>query len=158
MSPVGLGLVGLGRWSRAHAEAASRSDQVQFVSCFSRTKSKRDQFAREFGIDHTAGTFAELLTDPSVEAVVIATPNDLHVDMALEAMAAGKPAEPPPTITRSQSLSASAWRAPKGSALNARVVAVPLRKSRFDMAPKGGLVTSLLMAVSPGGSGPWAAH
>lgn len=45
----------------------------------------------EAGIEHTAGSLPELLDDPGVEAVVVATPNDLHVPMALAAVAAGKP-------------------------------------------------------------------
>lgn len=89
--PVGLGIVGLGRWSNAHAAAAGRSDVVRFVSCFSRTSERREAFAREHGIDHSAESFEALLGDPAVDAVVVSTPNDLHASQILTAIDAGKP-------------------------------------------------------------------
>ena len=89
---VGIGLVGLGRWAGVHASAAGRTDAVHIVSCFSRDSDRRRAFAAEFGIARTASSFEALLADPEVEAVVIATPNDLHADMALSAVEAGKPA------------------------------------------------------------------
>jgi predicted dehydrogenase len=92
VSRVDIALVGLGRWAHAHAAAAARTDQVEIVSCFSRSTERRAAFAEEFGIDHTAATFDEILADPSVQAVVISTPNDVHVEMGLAAVEAGKPA------------------------------------------------------------------
>ncbi len=88
---IGLGIVGLGRWSNAHASAADRSDLVRFVSCFSRTPEHREAFAREHGVDRATGSFDELLEDPQVEGVVLSTPNDLHAGHVLAALAAGKP-------------------------------------------------------------------
>jgi UDP-N-acetyl-2-amino-2-deoxyglucuronate dehydrogenase len=89
--PVGLGIVGLGRWSNAHAAAAARSAHVRFVSCFSRTESRRDAFASEYGLDRTATSYNALLEDPGVEAVVVSTPNDLHASQILAALDTGKP-------------------------------------------------------------------
>ncbi len=61
------------------------------VSCFSRDAARRGAFAAEFGLDGAADSFEALLGEPAVEAVVVSTPNDLHVDMGLAAAAAGKP-------------------------------------------------------------------
>lgn len=90
--PVGVGLVGLGRWAGAHAGAAARTDSVRIVSCFSRDADRRAAFAAEHGVDRAAPSFDDLLADPEVEALVVSTPNDLHVEMGLAAVAAGKPA------------------------------------------------------------------
>lgn len=89
--PVGLGIVGLGRWAGAHASAAARSEHVRIVNCFSRMPASRIAFADTHGVDRTAGSFEELVADPAVEAVVVSTPNDLHAAQVASAMAAGKP-------------------------------------------------------------------
>lgn len=92
MTAVRVGLVGLGRWARAHAAAAGRSNDVEIVTCFSRTEERKLAFAHEFGLDRTAASYDEVLSDPDVDAVVISTPNDLHVEMGLAAVEAGRPA------------------------------------------------------------------
>lgn len=88
---VGIGIVGLGRWAGAHAAAAARTDSVRLASCFSRDETRRTEFATTHGVDRVAASYDDLLDDPAVEAVVIASPNNLHVDMAIAAIDAGKP-------------------------------------------------------------------
>lgn len=88
---VGIGIVGTGRWSRAHAAAASRSDAVEIVSCFSRSPEHRAVFREEIGIPGEADSLDALLADPAVEAVILSTPNDLHVQQALRCIEAGVP-------------------------------------------------------------------
>lgn len=88
---VGIGIVGLGRWARAHAAAAGRTETARLVSCFSRDAGRRTSFAADFALERTAGSFEALLADPAVEAVIVSTPNDLHVEMALAGVASGKP-------------------------------------------------------------------
>jgi predicted dehydrogenase len=92
VTPVGIGIVGLGRWSNAHAAAASRTDSVSVVTGFSRDPERRKDFASAHGLTGMADSFESLLGDERVDAVVIATPNDLHVEMAQAALEAGKPA------------------------------------------------------------------
>ncbi len=82
--------VGLGRWARAHAAAAQRSERVEIVTCFSRDRERREAFAREWSIPRAAPSFEDVLADPGVDAVIVSTPNDLHVEMTLAAMGAGK--------------------------------------------------------------------
>jgi UDP-N-acetyl-2-amino-2-deoxyglucuronate dehydrogenase len=88
---VGIGMLGTGRWSRAHAAAAARSDTIEVVSCFSRSADKRAQLRQEFSIRGDAASLEALLADPGVDAVVISTPNDLHTEQALACVEAGKP-------------------------------------------------------------------
>lgn len=87
---VGIGIVGLGRWAGAHARAAARTDAVHITSCFSRSAARRAEFAADHGIAGVATSFEAMLVDDAVEAVVVSSPNDLHVDMALAALDAGK--------------------------------------------------------------------
>lgn len=88
---VGLGLVGLGRWAGAHAAAARRSEKVEVVNCFARSAGSREAFCREHEVGTASGSLDELLADPAVEAVVISTPNDLHVTQAMAVLRQGKP-------------------------------------------------------------------
>lgn len=82
--------VGLGRWARAHTAAAQRSERVEIVTCFSRDRDRREAFAREWSIPHAAATYEDVLADPGVDGVVLSTPNDVHVEMTLAALHAGK--------------------------------------------------------------------
>lgn len=50
---------------------------------------ERNQWAAEHGI-HVFDSFEAMLEDPSVDAILIATPNHLHKDMAIRSMRAGK--------------------------------------------------------------------
>lgn len=88
---VGLGIVGLGRWSNAHAAAAHRSENVAIVNCFARTAERRSAFAAEHGVPNTADSFEHLVADPRVQGLIVSTPNDLHVSQVRTAVEAGKP-------------------------------------------------------------------
>lgn len=50
---------------------------------------KREQIGRERGCKAYA-SFEEVIADPAVDLVVLATPNDLHAELAIRAMEAGK--------------------------------------------------------------------
>ena len=69
-------LVGLASGLNLYGIATSRSEA-------------RDQIQRDLGVK-TFRHFDEVLADPAVDLVVLATPNDLHAPHAIQAMAAGK--------------------------------------------------------------------
>ncbi len=52
-------------------------------------KEERQEWARSYGI-HTYDSYEEMLADPSVDAILIATPNHLHKEQAIAALRAGK--------------------------------------------------------------------
>lgn len=52
-------------------------------------KAERQQWAEKQGF-HTYGSFEEILADETVDAVLVATPNDSHKDLSIRAMRAGK--------------------------------------------------------------------
>jgi predicted dehydrogenase len=88
---IGLGIVGLGRWATAHAAAAVRSDEVEFVNCFARSESSRQAFKDAHGIGSSASSVEELVSDPRVRAVVVSSPNDVHASQIKTVVEAGKP-------------------------------------------------------------------
>jgi len=89
--PIGLGIIGVGRWAGAHARAAARSSVVRIVGCFSRSSENREAYQRAYEIPAAAPSLEELLANPLVEAVIVSTPNDAHAGQVARVIATGKP-------------------------------------------------------------------
>lgn len=86
---VGLGLIGLGWWGGVLASATDKGETARVVSCFARNDESRAAFAAEHGC-RSAGSLEEMLSDPDVEGVLIATSHQSHRDLVERAAAAGK--------------------------------------------------------------------
>lgn len=56
----------------------------------SRSAASADRFAEEFGIARRHASYAELINDPDVDIVYIATPHPWHAENAIAALRAGK--------------------------------------------------------------------
>ncbi|MGH8669410.1 MAG: Gfo/Idh/MocA family protein [Burkholderiales bacterium] len=81
--------IGMGWWSDVLADAMRRSGKLSIVSCFSRSKEKRQAFAQKYGCK-AAASYEELLQDKGVEAIINTTPNAAHLETTRAAAAAGK--------------------------------------------------------------------
>jgi predicted dehydrogenase len=88
-SPIRVAALGMGWWSDVLADAAKRSDQIALVACFTRSADKRAAFAKKYNC-RPAGSYEEILNDPSIEAIVNTTPNNVHLETTRLAAAAGK--------------------------------------------------------------------
>ena len=88
---IKIGLVGLGRagYSMHTYELASRKDKYVFVACCDEIPARVTAFTEQFGAKGYA-TIEELLTDPEVELVDIATRSIDHMKHAKMALLAGK--------------------------------------------------------------------
>ncbi|MCE3283995.1 MAG: myo-inositol 2-dehydrogenase 2 [Steroidobacteraceae bacterium] len=97
MTAARIGLIGTGYIGRAHA-IALRSVGTVFpdveppvLELVADTDAARaETAARELGFRRSTGDWRTLVVDPEVDVVVVCTPNHLHRDMALAAIAAGK--------------------------------------------------------------------
>ena len=89
VSPVKVGIVGLGRWAKVLTAAARKSKKIQIVSGYSRSEEKRLAFQSEMGVP-SASTMEALLQDRSLEGVVLTVPNEQHLPMAVFVAKAGK--------------------------------------------------------------------
>ncbi len=94
---LGLGLVGTGFMGKAHALAYRNAQAVMGdlpevrLACLCDTPAARAaEMAAQFGFARATGDWRALVADPGVDIVSIATPNALHHEMALAALAAGK--------------------------------------------------------------------
>ena len=78
--PVGVAMLGLGKWSRQLAATVQRVPSLKLVTGYTRTPEKRQAFAAEFGCQ-AAGSLEEALTTPGVEAAMIAAPSHTHPEL-----------------------------------------------------------------------------
>ena len=79
----------MGWWSDVLADAMSRSDRFEIVSCYTRSDEKRGAFAKKYGCV-AAASYDAILKDKSVEAIVNTTPNNVHLETTRAAAQAGK--------------------------------------------------------------------
>jgi len=99
---VRAAIVGLGRWGRSLvASVQGKSSDIRFVAAHTRTPATAAAFCREQGVP-LADSYEQVLADPQVDAVVLATPHSQHEQQVLAAAKAGKHihVEKPITLTR----------------------------------------------------------
>lgn len=100
MEPVGLGVIGLGWWGGVLANGARDSGHAEVVAGYARSDEARAAFAAGQGC-RASGSLEDLLADPAVEGVLVATPHSTHLGIVERAAAAGKHVfvEKPLTLT-----------------------------------------------------------
>jgi len=86
---IGIGIIGAGHFGAVHARAMAEVDGVQLVASCREDRAAAEQFAQEHG-GSAYSDWRQLLADPKVDAVVIATPHHLHEEIAIGAAEAGK--------------------------------------------------------------------
>jgi len=77
----------------AHAPAVNMHPDAKLWSVLSRSRDRAEQFARNHDLASPSPTYTdldELLHDPDLDAVIVATPDRLHSEQVLKAAKAGK--------------------------------------------------------------------
>jgi len=87
---MNIGLAGAGAFGVKHLEALAKIDGVRVTSLTGRLLEPTQEVAHKFGIEHVATELAECLARPDVDAVILATPTQLHAKQAEQALRAGK--------------------------------------------------------------------
>src|SRR6185437_13825486 len=83
-------ILGLGRWGRSLVNSVQgKSADIGFVTAHTRTRASAEEVCVQKGLCF-ADTYAEILADPAVDAVVLATPHSLHAEQITLAATAGK--------------------------------------------------------------------
>jgi predicted dehydrogenase len=87
---INAAIVGLGRWGKNIVNAVQgRSERLRFTHCVVRRTETADEIAAQHGLK-VSTRLADVLADPGVQAVVLATPHTLHVEQVIAAAGAGK--------------------------------------------------------------------
>jgi predicted dehydrogenase len=87
---IRVAIFGTGFMARVHTEALRRLGNMEVVSIAGSSMERARKFADEVSIDCATSDYRELLTDPSIDAVHICTPNRLHFEQTMASLAAGK--------------------------------------------------------------------
>jgi predicted dehydrogenase len=111
-------IVGLGRWGRSlvhsvqgrnRGKSREETEEIRFVLAHTRTRAAAEEFCRDHDVA-LVDSYEQILRDPNVDAVVLATPHSQHERQVIAAAAAGKHihVEKPITLDRASANAAVA--------------------------------------------------
>ncbi|HYH27014.1 MAG TPA: Gfo/Idh/MocA family oxidoreductase [Blastococcus sp.] len=84
------GVVGPGRIAENVVRDFAVVPDARAVAVASRSQERADAFAARHGLDRAYGSYAEIIADPDVDVLYVATPHPQHHAIALAALRAGK--------------------------------------------------------------------
>ncbi|MGM9612303.1 MAG: Gfo/Idh/MocA family protein, partial [Butyricicoccus sp.] len=85
---LGIGVIGLGRLGYQHTMNVTRTMGARLVAVSDPFPAALERGVEDFGVTGYAD-YKEMLNDPAVEAVVVATPTQTHYDVLMDVIAAG---------------------------------------------------------------------
>lgn len=98
MTEIGIGILGGGYMGKAHAVAMSSVGAVFNTALRPRLEmvcasnpASAERYRAAYGFARATADWQILVNDPKVEAIIIATPQEMHRDIAEAAFALGKP-------------------------------------------------------------------
>ena len=87
---INAAIIGIGRWGQNLVNSVQgKSDAIRFVAGATRTPEKAKEYAAKQGIA-LYDSYAKVLADPRIDAVVLATPHTRHAEQIIAAAKAGK--------------------------------------------------------------------
>jgi 2-hydroxy-4-carboxymuconate semialdehyde hemiacetal dehydrogenase len=90
---VKVALAGQGAFGIKHLEALANIDDVEVISLSGGSPDSTKEVAEKWKIPHWTTDLAETLAQPGLEAVILATPTQMHAAQAEQVMRAGKHVE-----------------------------------------------------------------
>jgi len=92
MDAIRWGIIGCGDVTEVKSGPGfQKADRSSLVAVMRRDRAKAEDFARRHGVERVHGRAEDLIADPHVDAVYVATPPSSHRELALAVAAAGKP-------------------------------------------------------------------
>jgi predicted dehydrogenase len=89
-SPIRLGVAGLGYWGPNIARNFAELPGCSLTWCCDASSGARERAAARFPGARVVAELDEMLSDPSLDAVAVATPVPTHADIAVRVLEAGK--------------------------------------------------------------------
>lgn len=88
---TGIGIAGCGNIAHTLAPVMCHyPDRMKVVAAAARDAGRAADFAAEFGIPRSYGSYTEMFEDPEVDLVYVATPHSHHRDIMIDALEHGK--------------------------------------------------------------------
>jgi predicted dehydrogenase len=88
--PLRIAFLGCGFITGVHSRNLRAFSHEIACSYASRERARSDDFCRRYGGTRSYAAYAAAIADPDVDAVVVAVPPRFHLELTLEALAAGK--------------------------------------------------------------------
>jgi 2-hydroxy-4-carboxymuconate semialdehyde hemiacetal dehydrogenase len=85
-----VALAGQGAFGQRHLEAMQQIPGIEVISLTGGRPAGTEEIAKKFNIPHWTSDLAESLQQPGLEAVILASPTQVHADQAEQVMRAGK--------------------------------------------------------------------
>jgi 2-hydroxy-4-carboxymuconate semialdehyde hemiacetal dehydrogenase len=87
---IKVALAGAGAFGTRHLDGIQLIDGVEVISVVGRELEKTQETARKYGVGHATTDLADTLELPGLDAVILATPTQMHAAQALQCLEAGK--------------------------------------------------------------------
>ena len=85
-----IALAGAGAFGEKHLDALRQIDGVEVISVVGRALEPTQAVAAKYGVGHATASLEEALALPGLDAVILATPTQLHASQAIQCLNAGK--------------------------------------------------------------------
>jgi predicted dehydrogenase len=86
-----VAVVGAGRWAeRAHIPGWQRDPRVEVAAIVDTDAEVAARVARDFGVERAVTDYRELLDDPTIDVIDVATGNEAHFQVSWDSLDAGK--------------------------------------------------------------------
>lgn len=90
MKKITFGIVGIGKISHRFIKGLQYVEGAQVLAVASRSQERAWKYAEPYAIPYAYENYEEMLQNPEIDAVYIATPNDTHHEYMMKALSFGK--------------------------------------------------------------------
>ena len=84
------GIIGLGKIAAKWVEDLLLCREAELYAVASRSRTKADAFAEKYGAEKAYGSYDQLINDPEVDVVYVATPHTFHYENTIASLSNGK--------------------------------------------------------------------
>ena len=85
-----VGVAGQGAFGQKHLEGIAKIPGIEVITLTGGNQAATEEVAKKFKIPHWTGDLAESLKQPGLEAMILATPTQMHAKQGEQCMRAGK--------------------------------------------------------------------
>lgn len=89
-TPLPIGIIGCGGICDEHLKGCKENGIAKAIAVCDVMKERAEKYSNQYDIDHVYTDYKNLISRDDVEAVVICLPNNMHHEVAIAALKAGK--------------------------------------------------------------------
>lgn len=149
---IRIGIIGAGGIAGVMASTLARMDETQRYAIASRDGAKAKAFAEKYGFEKAYGSYEEMLSDPEVELVYVATPHSHHYEHMKLCLEHGKHVlcEKAFTVNERQAAEVFAIAEAKGLLVTEAIWPryLPMRKTLDEVLAGGAIGTPHMMTAN----------